>query len=111
MKLAATVLAALVSLAGIATADDYAPQRPTREQRMEKKQRRLERRARRIQKVIRKYDLNHDGVVDRSELPPRLAARMQKLDRNHDGWVDANDLDALGIGAADLNPPAPRPGR
>jgi hypothetical protein len=54
----------------------------------------MQRRAKRIQKLIRKFDLNHDGVVDQGEMPPRLARRMQKLDRNGDGWLDANDVTA-----------------
>ncbi|CAN5533937.1 hypothetical protein BH11MYX1_BH11MYX1_10560 [soil metagenome] len=93
MKLAVVVIAMIVSLAGVASAEDSCQPAP-RHTKQQRTQRRLEHRARRIQKVIRTYDRNHDGVVDPSELPPRLAAKMQTLDRNHDGWVDAADLDA-----------------
>jgi hypothetical protein len=113
MKLAALLLTALVSLAGVASADEYGPQsgpsdpygeQPPRAERQMRRQGpgmgqgqrggklRKMRRIRRIRKLIRKYDLNHDGVVDQGEMPPRLAQRMQRLDRNHDGWLDAADL-------------------
>jgi len=98
MKLA-VVLTALVTFAGIASADELRPADPyaqpqARAERRERHERRLMRRAKRIQKLIRKYDLNHDGVVDQGEMPPRLAQRLQKLDRNGDGWLDANDVAA-----------------
>lgn len=87
MKLA-VLFTAMISLAGIASADPISPQQ-RREMRM---QRRELRREKRIQRIIRKYDLNHDGVVDQGEMPPRLARRLQRLDRNGDGWIDAADL-------------------
>jgi hypothetical protein len=99
MKLAAVVLTALVSLTGLASADDapYGPppqaQIQQRPQRAElRRERRQLRRERRIQRIIRKYDLNHDGIVDQGELPPRLARRLARLDRNGDGWIDQADL-------------------
>jgi hypothetical protein len=53
---------------------------------------RRERKAERLRGVIRRYDMNGDGNVDRSEMPPGMAKRLQKLDRNGDGWVDDADL-------------------
>jgi hypothetical protein len=102
MKLA-VMFTAWVSFAGIASADDFgpagqpqiqpAPRDPARAQmRRIRREQRMLRREMRIAKLIRKYDLNHDGVVDRGEMPPRLARRLQRLDRNHDGWLDANDI-------------------
>lgn len=105
MKLA-VIFTALVTFAGIASADELGPADPygqpqvqparrdpmrAQERRIRREQRML-RREMRITKLIRKYDLNHDGVVDRGEMPPRLARRLQRLDRNHDGWLDANDI-------------------
>jgi len=56
-----------------------------------RQERRGERGARMQEKLIRKYDLNHDGVVDQNEMPPGVARRLQRLDRNRDGWVDGAD--------------------
>ena len=75
-----------------AASESFAQPQPAA--RAEKRQRREIKRAHRIKKLLRKYDLNHDGVVDPSEMPPRLAQKMQKLDRNGDGWLDANDVAA-----------------
>ncbi len=51
---------------------------------------RAERRA--VRQAIRRYDLNGDGNVDRSEMPPAAAERLRPLDRNGDGWVDERDF-------------------
>lgn len=130
MKLAAILLAVLVSTTGIARADDDLPQdqtRPQRGQPMQKLRRalveqfdrdgdgRLDRRERRQAsrvlrrmakrmgerggarggdrraRLIQKYDLDQDGNLDPSELPPRVQKRLRRLDRNGDGWLDQND--------------------
>jgi hypothetical protein len=58
---------------------------------LKRKQNGAKRQARMQQRLIQKYDLNHDGVVDQSEMPPGMARRLRKLDRNGDGWVDRGD--------------------
>jgi EF hand len=47
---------------------------------------------RQLRQTIRRYDLNGDGNVDPSEMPPAAAQRMRPMDRNGDGWVDENDF-------------------
>ncbi len=56
----------------------------------QRRQLRAERRQ--LRQTIRRYDLNGDGNVDRSEMPPAAAQRMRPMDRNGDGWVDENDF-------------------
>jgi hypothetical protein len=58
--------------------------------RQQRRQLRAERRA--VRQTIRRYDLNGDGNVDPSEMPPAAAQRMRSMDRNGDGWVDENDF-------------------
>jgi len=58
---------------------------------LKRQQNGAKRQARMQQRLIRKYDLNHDGVVDQSEMPPGVARRLRRLDRNGDGWVDQAD--------------------
>ncbi|MBL0215971.1 MAG: hypothetical protein IPQ07_19085 [Myxococcales bacterium] len=43
------------------------------------------------QKLIQKYDLDHDGNVGPGELPPRVQQGLRRMDRNGDGWVDQGD--------------------
>ena len=47
---------------------------------------------RRLQKLIQKYDLNHDGNVGPGEMPPAMARKLRRLDRDGNGWLDQNDL-------------------
>jgi hypothetical protein len=58
--------------------------------RQQRRQMRAERRQ--LRQTIRRYDLNGDGNVDPSEMPPAAAQRMRPMDRNGDGWVDENDF-------------------
>ena len=45
-----------------------------------------------IGKIIRKYDLDHDGNVDAGEMPPAVGAKLRRFDRNGDGWVDPSEM-------------------
>jgi hypothetical protein len=115
MKLAVIALA-LVSFAGICAAepgpaDPYGPNPARTDQRrhqmmlqrfdvnqdgrLEPRERRIAKRElrheRKLRKLIKKYDLNHDGVVDQGEMPPRMARKLRRWDTNHDGWVDGAD--------------------
>jgi hypothetical protein len=54
---------------------------------------RQDRGDKRMARVIRKYDLNHDGNVDAGEMPPAVADKLRKLDRNGDGWVDPAEME------------------
>jgi Ca2+-binding EF-hand superfamily protein len=59
----------------------------------DRQQRRALRAERRqLRQTIRRYDLNGDGNVDPSEMPPGAADRMRRMDRNGDGWVDERDF-------------------
>ena len=66
-----------------------------RDGRLEPRERRIAKRElrheRKLRKLIKKYDLNHDGVVDQGEMPPRMARKLRRWDTNHDGWVDGAD--------------------
>jgi hypothetical protein len=58
--------------------------------RQDRRAARAEHRA--VRQAIRRYDLNGDGNVDPSEMPPAAAERLRPLDRNGDGWVDERDF-------------------
>src|SRR3569832_2229873 len=109
MKLA-VLFTALVAFAGVASADPgpaRAERRAERHQmmlqrfdmhhagRLEPRERRSAKREhrheRKMRKLIRKYDLNHDGFVDQGEMPPRMARKLRRWDTNHDGRVDGAD--------------------
>jgi Ca2+-binding EF-hand superfamily protein len=130
MKVVPFIVAAMLALAGVASADEYSgplpPQRPMTPlragmlerfdanhdgrlepnerrhamralRRMERQlargqRRRLRAERRQLRRTIRRYDLNGDGNVDPSEMPPAAAQRMRPMDRNGDGWVDENDF-------------------
>jgi EF hand len=63
------------------------------ERRLARQQRRQLRAERRqLRQTIRRYDVNGDGNVDPSEMPPGAAQRMRPMDRNGDGWVDEHDF-------------------
>src|ERR1700710_1514292 len=52
--------------------------------RLEPRERRIAKRElrheRKLRKLIKKYDLNHDGVVDQGEMPPRMARKLRRWD-------------------------------
>ena len=50
-----------------------------------------QRREERRERLLRRFDTNHDGVVGPDEMPPGMARRLQPLDRNGDGWLDERD--------------------
>lgn len=59
----------------------------------DRQQRRALRAERRqLRQTIHRYDVNGDGNVDPSEMPPGAAQRMRRMDRNGDGWVDERDF-------------------
>ncbi|MGH2897794.1 MAG: EF-hand domain-containing protein, partial [Solirubrobacteraceae bacterium] len=45
----------------------------------------------RRERLLRRFDTNHDGVIGPDEMPPGMARRLRPLDRNGDGWVDERD--------------------
>jgi hypothetical protein len=59
---------------------------------MAREDRRVSREQARVRRTIRRYDVNHDGVVSPDEIPPGAARRLRPLDRNGDGWVDDADF-------------------
>jgi hypothetical protein len=48
-------------------------------------------RGKKMQRFIQRFDTNHDGNVDRSEMPPGAARKLRRLDRDRDGWVEPNE--------------------
>ena len=48
--------------------------------------------------LIAKYDLNHDGIIDREEReealddPAFIESELDIIDTNHNGWLDAEEL-------------------
>jgi hypothetical protein len=49
------------------------------------------RRGDRRERLLRRFDTNHDGVVGPDEMPPGMARKLRPLDRNGDGWLDDRD--------------------
>lgn len=44
------------------------------------------------QRFIQRFDVDHDGNVGPSEMPPALADELRPLDRDGDGWLENNEL-------------------
>jgi hypothetical protein len=42
-------------------------------------------------KLIERFDTNHDGTVDQSEMPPGAARKLRRFDRDRDGWLEPNE--------------------
>ena len=78
MKLLVLALAGLLGAASIAHADDGG-----------------DRRAERRQRMLERFDTNHDGRLDRRERRQakqmRRQNKLRRFDRNGDGWIDARD--------------------
>jgi hypothetical protein len=51
-------------------------------------------RAQRTPPRITKFDANHDGVLQASEVPPRLRQWFANVDANHDNIVTADEIRA-----------------
>ena len=51
-------------------------------------------RAHRTPRRIEKFDANHDGMLQASEVPPRLHDWFVKVDANHDNVVTADEIRA-----------------
>ncbi len=49
-------------------------------------------RAQRTPPRITKFDVNHDGVLQASEVPPRLRQWFANVDANHDNIVTADEI-------------------
>lgn len=122
MKLAAILLAVLVSATGIARADGPKNQKLRRalveqfdrdgDGRLDRRERRqaaraLRRMAKRMgenrqnrqnrrARLIRKYDLDGDGNLGPGELPPRVQQKLRRMDRDGDGWLAPNESAAQG---------------
>jgi Ca2+-binding EF-hand superfamily protein len=45
----------------------------------------------RRQRFIQRFDTNHDGNVDQSEMPPGAARKLRRFDRDGDGWVEPGE--------------------
>jgi hypothetical protein len=45
-------------------------------------------------RFTQRFDTNGNGVVEVSELPPRMAERLGAADTNHDGAISADELRA-----------------
>ncbi len=50
--------------------------------------------GRRVPPRIQRFDANHDGVLQASEVPPRLREWFAKVDANKDGIVTAQEIRA-----------------
>jgi Ca2+-binding EF-hand superfamily protein len=118
MKLA--VVALLVGLTGVASADAQQRPRPLKQLLLQKFDRnhdgklgprerkhaakalhklakRLEKapdgaRVQKREKFIRRFDINGDGNVGPGEMPPALADELRPLDRDGDGWLQNDEL-------------------
>ena len=49
-------------------------------------------RPKKMRRFIQRFDTNHDGTVDRSEMPPGAARKLRRLDRDRDGWVEPAEV-------------------
>jgi hypothetical protein len=43
-------------------------------------------------RLIRRFDLDHDGRLGADEVPPKIAMRLRRFDRNGDGWIEPSEL-------------------
>jgi hypothetical protein len=52
----------------------------------------MQRKQGKRQKLIRRFDRNHDGHVGPGELPPAIADELRPLDDDGDGWLESDEL-------------------
>ncbi len=52
---------------------------------------RMGRKGQMRRKLIERFDTNHDGTVDQSEMPPGAARKLRRFDRDRDGWLEPNE--------------------
>jgi photosystem II stability/assembly factor-like uncharacterized protein len=52
--------------------------------------------APRLLQELLQLDLNHNGRIERDEVPPRLLRIFGQFDQNHDGLVDETEMRAVG---------------
>lgn len=45
-------------------------------------------------RMIARFDANHDGALQLTELPPRMQQRLGAADANHDGALSADEISA-----------------
>lgn len=48
-------------------------------------------------RLVARYDKNGDGLLQLSELPPRLGRTLRTADTNHDGVLSQDELQAFGF--------------
>ncbi|MGD0675116.1 MAG: hypothetical protein ABSC94_06825 [Polyangiaceae bacterium] len=53
--------------------------------------------ARVYQRLLDRFDANHDGLVQTAELPPLARRRLGAADANHDGLITPEELHAFGV--------------
>jgi hypothetical protein len=53
--------------------------------------------ARAYQRLLDRFDANHDGLLQTSELPPPLLERLGAADANHDGLITPQELHTFGV--------------
>jgi hypothetical protein len=52
---------------------------------------RMGRKGQMRRKLIERFDTNHDGTVDQSEMPPGAARKLRRFDRDRDGWLEPRE--------------------
>ncbi len=72
--------------------DGQLDRREKREAKVALRAQRMEKRARRFQRLIDRFDRDHDGSLGPGEVPPKAMHKLRKLDRDGDGWVRPNEM-------------------
>jgi hypothetical protein len=77
-----SLAAGLTGLAATAAADDSGPTPAT---------------SRAYNRLLERFDANHDGILQVAELPERMRARLGRADADHDGVITVAELHAYGV--------------